>query len=73
MKRMKITKIGSTTLTIIKLDENTPEYEGASDILKVETPDLTICFRTEDAEGYYSDLNKIDIEEFERLKKYERK
>jgi len=69
---MKILKIGSTTITRIELGNEAPGYEGAFEIIKIETPDITVCFRTADAETYFSQLKEIENHEFERLKKLER-
>jgi len=53
-------------LEIIAIGEDTPNYEGYSEIVRVGK----LYFRTRDGEGYHSWLEKISEKEFNRLKKY---
>jgi len=56
-------------IEIIELDENTPTYEGYSEIARFGNR----FFRTSDAEGYSSWLEEIDEKEYIRLQKYKYK
>jgi len=55
-------------IKITSLDEDTPDYEGYSDLIKIGDR----YFRTRDAEGYRSYLEEIDKEKYERLLKYKK-
>ena len=56
-------------IEIIELDEDTPTYEGYSEIVRFGNR----FFRTRDAEGYSSWLEEIDEKEYIRLQKYKYK
>lgn len=56
-------------IEIIELDEDTPTYEGYSEIARFGNR----FFRTRDAEGYSSWLEEIDEKEYIRLQKYKYK
>jgi len=53
---------------IIRLEDETPSYKGYSDIVKFGNK----YFRTYDAEGYSSGLDKITKKEYKRLLKYKK-
>ncbi len=56
-------------IKIIHLKENTPDYDGCSDLIKFGNK----YFRTRDEEGYRSWLEEIDESEYIRLTNYEEK
>lgn len=56
-------------IEIILLKEDTPDYEGVSQIVRFKDR----YFRTRDGEGYFSGLEELDEKEFNRLKKYKEK
>ena len=54
---------------IIELDENTPDYEGYSELLEIGGK----YFRSWDAESYSSGIDEVTKEEFDRLLEYKLK